>query len=266
MRESWWLSWAKLPWFLGIGAALVSAVVAFPPPDAGVESEVRVGTAEEVLEELAAGNRRYVGGHRRFAHLGHQRIAETASGQRPMAAVLSCSDSRVPPEHIFDAGIGDLFVIRVAGNICDHDEEGSLEYAVDHLRIPLIVVVGHTRCGAVTAVVEHAAVEDHIPYLTEHIVPAYERVQGRVPPGTARAEVVDLTARENVHEALHTLIHDCPPIRNRVRAGELRVIGAMYDVETGRVEWLEPDSIERGEEGGPPESASASIAKEVGTR
>jgi len=129
---------------------------------------------DQAISILQNGNARYVRGDRKFAHLDRRRVAETAQAQEPFATVLACSDSRVPVEHVFDAGIGDLFVVRVAGNVCSNHEIASIEYGVEHLKTPLVVVLGHTHCGAVTAVVENADVRGKFPHLAEHIIPAYE--------------------------------------------------------------------------------------------
>ncbi|MCA9730151.1 MAG: carbonic anhydrase, partial [Candidatus Eisenbacteria bacterium] len=129
-------------------------------------------TPDQALEALKAGNDRFVTGTSLFPHLDRKRRYETAKGQTPFVTVIGCSDSRVPIEALFDQGIGDVFVIRVAGNVCDTDEIGSIEYGVDHLGTPLMVVLGHESCGAVTAVVKDAEIHGSIPKLVDNIGPA----------------------------------------------------------------------------------------------
>lgn len=192
---------------------------------------------EECLKLLKDGNARYVSDQRRFANLDRKRIAETAAAQFPFATVLGCSDSRVPIEHLFDAGIGDLFIVRVAGNVCSDHEGGSIEYAVRHLKTPLVVVMGHTGCGAVTAVVEDAATEGNFPHLSEHIIPAYREAQSEH-PGLGRDDLITETVRHNVRRAIADLTKGSPLVRSRVESGELKVIGAIYNLKTGGVEWL----------------------------
>jgi carbonic anhydrase len=192
---------------------------------------------EECLKLLKDGNARYASDQRRFAHLDRTRIAETAATQHPFATILGCSDSRAPVEHIFDAGIGDLFVVRVAGNVCSDHEGGSIEYAVNHLKTPLVVIVGHTRCGAITAVVEHADTEGNFPHLSEHIIPAYREARTDH-PGLGHDDLITETVRHNVRRAMADLIKGSPVVRSRVKSGDLKVVGAVYDLKTGRVEWL----------------------------
>lgn len=194
-------------------------------------------TPDECLKLLKDGNARYTSDQRRFAHLDRKRIAETAATQHPFATVLGCSDSRAPVEHFFDAGIGDLFVVRVVGNVCSDHEGGSIEYAVGHLKTPLVVVVGHTHCGAITAVVEHADKEGMFPQLSEHIIPAYRKAR-KDHPGLGHDDLITETVRHNVWRSMADLIEASPVVRSRVKSGDLKVVGAVYDLKTGRVEWL----------------------------
>ena len=129
-------------------------------------------TSEQALNKLKEGNKRYVAGNSRYANLDQSRRDLTSTkGQHPFATIIGCSDSRAPIEHIFDVGIGEIFTIRVAGNVCDVDEAGSIEYGVDHLSTPLFVVLGHTSCGAVTAVAQSAELHGNIPALVDNIIP-----------------------------------------------------------------------------------------------
>ena len=176
-------------------------------------------------------------GSRKFSHLGKGRLSETALAQEPFATVLACSDSRVPVEHVFDAGIGDLFVIRVAGNVCSDHEIGSIENGVEHLNTKLVVVLGHTHCGAVTAVVEHASVRGKFPHLAEHIIPAHQDALAQHPNGDGKAAIEE-TVRCNVRRGIQDLLRTSDGIRSQIEKGNVKVIGAVYDLHTGVVEWL----------------------------
>lgn len=165
------------------------------------------------------------------------RRREVAAGQHPLATVISCSDSRVPPEILFDEGLGDLFIIRVIGNIGSVDETGSAEYGTEHLGTPLLVVLGHTSCGAVTAAVTHAEVHGSIPLPLAHIKPAV-RVAHKTHPELRGKALVPEAIRANVWHSIQELFTRSEIIRSRVRAGKLKVIGAIYDLPSGQVNWL----------------------------
>lgn len=159
----------------------------------------------EVLVMLKDGHHRFVNDRRTFPRLHKGRIAETALAQTPFATFLACSDSRVPVENIFDAGIGDLFVVRVAGNVCSDHEIGSIEYGVEHLKTPVVVILGHTHCGAVTAVVDDEDVRGIFPHLAEHILPSYDEAMSIHPDGdrkTLLAAAVKLNGRRAIHDLL----------------------------------------------------------------
>ena len=128
--------------------------------------------ADRVLADLVAGNQRFASDRLMHPHQAHMRVAEVAKAQHPTAAVLACSDSRVPPEIVFDRGVGDLFVVRVAGNTADDVALGSMEYAVEHLGVKVVMVMGHKRCGAVSAAVAGGAAPGHIGALVEALLPA----------------------------------------------------------------------------------------------
>jgi carbonic anhydrase len=152
-----------------------------------------------------------------------------ANGQRPFAVIVSCSDSRVPPEIIFDQGIGNLFVVRCAGNIVDDAGLGSIEYAAEHLHVSLIVVLGHERCGAVEAAVKGGEAPGHIKSLVEAIRPAVEKVKGR--PG----DLAENAMRGNVKLVVDHLKASKPILEHLVHKGTLSVIGARYDLDDGHV-------------------------------
>lgn len=192
---------------------------------------------EDALIRLKQGNERFFNDQRSFAgHLTKQRMQETAqNGQHPFATIISCSDSRAPVEEIFDQGIGDLFSIRIAGNVVHTDEVGTTEYGVLHLATPLIVVMGHTKCGAVTAVVNGEQVAGSIPQLVETIAPAAARAKAKGLTGDA---LVSDAIRENIKESIDGLLKASDEIAALVNQGRVMVVGALYHLEDGKVEWL----------------------------
>jgi carbonic anhydrase len=198
-----------------------------------------VGTTDgdDAVKFLFEGNKRFMSGNSNHPHKGAERMQETAKGQHPRAIVLSCSDSRVPPEWIFDAGIGDIFIIRVAGNVCNADEVGSIEYAAEHLHTPLMVVMGHSSCGAVKAAVSGAKLEGSLPSLIENIRPAVSMAKSLM-PDQPENKLVDLAARENVWQSIEDLFKRSPEVCELVQTGSLKVVGAMYHLSDGQVEWF----------------------------
>ena len=202
-------------------------------------------TPDQVLQMLKDGNERFSGGKSAYLHCDPARIGlaeQSDQGNYAYATVLSCSDSRVPVELIFDAGIMDLFVVRVAGNVCDTDEIGSIEYGLAHVKTPVLVVLGHTRCGAVTAVSQAVAghghkLERNIPPLVDNIVPAVKRAieQHQDLHGDT---IVPFAIEENVWQAVEDLFMKSPAVRDLARSGRVIVTGAIYDLGTGKVNWL----------------------------
>ncbi|WP_462323789.1 carbonic anhydrase [Desulfoplanes sp.] len=198
----------------------------------------RMFTPDEALNQLKAGNDRFAAGHAHHPNQDrHRRIATTSKGQHPFATVIACSDSRVPVEIIFDQGVGDLFVVKVAGNVMDVDEIGSVEYGVDHLATPVMVVLGHTHCGAVTAVVQDAEVHGSIPQLVDNIVPAVKKTRHDHPELKGDA-LVTAAVINNVWQSITDLLMHSPATRARIKAGTLEVVGAVYDIDTGKIDWL----------------------------
>jgi len=191
-------------------------------------------TADSVLAELKTGNKHHMAHRYQHPHETLDRQRQLVSGQHPHAEILSCSDSRVPPEIVFDQGLGDLFIIRVAGNVASDTEIGSLEYGAEHLHIPLLVVLGHESCGAVTAAVQGGPPEGHIAALVDLIKPAVEKTRGM--PGDPVAN----TVRMNVEMVVKQLRSSTPILSELVAHGKLRIVGAVYSIETGSVTWL-PD-------------------------
>ena len=186
-------------------------------------------TGKDALNKLIAGNKRYQEGNLEHPHQTLKRRGDLASGQEPFACVLSCADSRVPPEIIFDQGLGDLFVLRVAGNVVNDMILGSLEYAVEHLGAPLIVVLGHKRCGAVSATVQGGTAPGKIGSLVQAIQPAVDTVKGQ------SGDPVDNAAKENIKRGVEQLKAAAPILSEKVNAGQLQIAGAFYDLDTGEV-------------------------------
>lgn len=188
----------------------------------------------EALKRLLDGNLRYVSAKAAHPNQSAECRMRIAGGQAPFAAVLGCSDSRVPPEVLFDQGLGDLFVVRTAGHVVDDAGLGSLEYAAEHLGVHLVVVLGHERCGAVGAAVNHAEAEGHLEALLEAIEPAVAAAKGRA------GDPVDNAVREHVSLSVKGLERSKPLLSELVADGKLRVVGARYDLDTGRIEVLTP--------------------------
>jgi carbonic anhydrase len=189
-------------------------------------------SADAVLVELKAGNAHHVAKKYQRPHQTAARQHVLASSQSPHCAILTCADSRVPPEIIFDKGLGDIFDVRVAGNVAGDDETASLEYAAEHLHVPLVVVMGHTHCGAVSAALEGGTLPGKLPNLMAAIRPAVD--QSAHEPG----DRLDNAVRDNVVHVVEQLRAAKPVLSDLVATGKLRIVGAVYSLETGKVEWL----------------------------
>jgi carbonic anhydrase len=198
---------------------------------------VETPSADQALKELQKGNARFARGKMLQLRRDQARLEETAKGQHPFVTVLTCSDSRLPPEIVFDQGLGDVFTVRVAGNVADVDEIGTIEYGVGHLHAPLCVVLGHTGCGAVTAVAKGAEVHGNIPALVDNIVPAVENAR-RQNPGADEEQLIAAAIEANIFQSIADIFTHSEEVRDLVIAGKLRVLGAVYDIKTGRVRWL----------------------------
>jgi len=195
--------------------------------------------AKDGKERLVAGNERYVGGTPAYPDQSLTRRKKLGQGQKPFAAVLSCADSRVPPEIVFDQGLGDLFVVRSAGQVLDRAVLGSLQFGVGELEVPLLVVLGHTKCGAVKATVE--AIEKKtapsgtdIDALVAAITPSVEEAEEA---GIEASELVGAAIEFNV-EAVVERLGQAKVLRAAEKKRKLKVLGAVYDVETGEVDFL----------------------------
>jgi carbonic anhydrase len=191
-----------------------------------------VVSADEALKRLVDGNKRNVFGKLMHPNQTRVRRGEVEGGQHPFAIILGCSDSRVPPEVIFDQGLGDIFVVRVAGNIADDAVLGSIEYAAEHLHAPLIMVLGHSNCGAVAATIKGGELAGHLPGIVDAIRPAVEKTKGQ------QGDAVSNAARANVQMVVDQLRSCKPVLANLVRSGDLKVAAAFYDIGSGKVELL----------------------------
>ena len=194
-------------------------------------------TGEEALARLVAGNGRFARGEARFPTVQKEVLADLAREQHPYATILGCSDSRVPPELVFDAGFGELFVVRVAGNVISAEVMGTLQYAGVHLQTPLFVVLGHRGCGAVQAALtaqQGKTEPSRIARLLETIEPGIRGIRADLSP----AARLDAAVEANVHWSMRQLL-DTPEGRARLAEGKTKLVGALYDLETGRVRFLE---------------------------
>lgn len=195
---------------------------------------------EQVLDFLLEGNLRFSGDHPVHPDQTLDRLRELSVGQHPVAAIVSCSDSRVPPELVFDQGLGDLFVIRNAGNIVADYEIGSVEYAIEHLEVPLVIILGHTKCGAIGAFVEHE--HEHSHHYSEYVQKIIDFIDAEEEEQVLQRGTVDFYEKAieaNVLHGIHELKSKVPLVSELTAAKKLRVVGAIYDVETGMVRVLE---------------------------
>ena len=195
-------------------------------------------SADEALQRLIEGNRRFVRGEVHFPSVPSDVLAELAMGQRPYALILGCSDSRVPPELIFGAGLGQLFVVRVAGNSLSPEVAGSLQYAGVHLNTRLFVVLGHEGCGAIQAALktkwQGPSERSHIQMLVDRILPALSAVDPDLDPEAQLAQGVEANVRRTVRQ-----IAESPEGQLRLQEGGIKLVGAIYEFATGRVRFLE---------------------------
>ena len=214
------------------GLTAMSMTLAACAP-AQVSTEAPVADADEALQRLLDGNQRYTANKSTDLNESKSRRVELAKGQNPFATIFSCVDSRVPPELVFDRGLGDLFVIRTAGHVIDKAVLGSLEFGVAELKIPLLLVLGHEKCGAVKATVEavenNATAEAEINWLVDSIRPAVE--QAKAQPG----DLLDNSVKANVSLTVEQL-KESSILSEAVEKGELKIVGARYDLDTGVVE------------------------------
>ncbi len=185
-------------------------------------------TPDAALQKLIEGNQRFVDHHPQYPDQSELRLHEVAQAQHPFATILSCADSRVPAEIVFDQGIGDIFDVRIAGNIATHEAIGSIEYAVVLLNSPLLMVMGHERCGAVTAAVKKESLPGDISTFVKAIKPALKRVKDQ--PGDAVENAVVANVQYQIERLNRSKL-----LNKQVESGKLKIVGGRYDLDTGRV-------------------------------
>jgi carbonic anhydrase len=194
-------------------------------------------SADEALARLIAGNERFRLGKTQLRGLQRETLADLAKAQRPFATILGCSDSRVPPEQIFDVGLGELFVIRVAGNVFSPEIAGSLQYAGAYLQTPLFVVLGHEGCGAVAAALatkcEGAQHRSRIQILVDSIMPGMPEFDAALAPEERLSRAVECNVRWTMQQILNT-----PEGRARLAEGRMKIAGAVYEIASGQVRFL----------------------------
>jgi carbonic anhydrase len=211
------------------------APVATPAPTAAAGDAVDGVAALTMLKE---GNERWVSDTEQNPSTEPQRRQDVAAnGQHPFVTVLTCADSRLPVERIFDRGVGEIFTVRVAGNISGDSEIATIEYGTEHLKTPLLVVMGHTKCGAVAAAVTDAEVHGKVAELVGRIEPAVDRAKRLI--GDANPEALAAAAvKENVWQSVTDLLKTSSVCRDLVKNGELQIVGAVCDISTGKVEFM----------------------------
>ena len=197
-----------------------------------------VMSAEQALKRLIQGNERFVHGEARFPTVCKETLADLARGQHPYATILGCADSRVPPELIFDANFGELFIVRVAGNVVSAEVMGSLQYAGSHLHTPLFVVLGHQGCGAVHAAldtIQHGTQhKSRIQILVDGIAPGLSSVDAQLSPEAQLDQAVEQNVRWSIHQLLAT-----PEGKAAVEEGRAQIVGAVYEIVSGQVRFID---------------------------
>ncbi len=208
-----------------------------PSDDLQAEAQPRPVDADEALERLKEGNRRFASGKVRHAHQAASWREHLKSSQHPFATILACSDSRVPPELVFDQGFGDLFVVRVAGNVVASDVVGSLQYAIRHLKTSLVVVMGHESCGAVTAAVQALQGRDDEPRFISDLLKAIEPGLRDLPAGLKGDDRIHAAVEANVRWSMRQL-SGVPEGKLALDEKRASLVGAVYELDKGAVRFL----------------------------
>jgi len=214
---------------LGLATAAIDRLWTIQPAQAAELPDAQSLSPDAALEKLIAGNRRFVQHQLKHPDQSEVRVHEVAQAQHPFVTILSCADSRVPAEIVFDQGIGDIFDVRIAGNIATPEAIGSIEYSAVLLGTPLLMVLGHERCGAVTAAVQGGAMLGEIGSFVKAIQPAVDQVKDR--PG----DTVENAVVANVNFQIAQLQQRSTLLTERVQAGTLKIVGGRYDLDTGEV-------------------------------
>lgn len=215
----------------GLIPFLATAALAAKNPDSAP-------TPDEALKQLQAGNLRYLSGIQKFPKIDPVRRSRTAEeGQKPIATVLGCADARVPVETSFDKAFGEIFVVRVAGNVCQMAELASIEYGVNYLKTPLVVVLGHSQCGAVAAAVSEASLSGSLPKLMDEIRPAVTRAKEVAPKLTGEA-LTNEAIKQNVWKSIEDVFTGSPIIAKACKEHKVKIVGAIRNIKTGKITWL----------------------------
>lgn len=222
----------------GAAAAACAVGSSIPVATAQPADEGRPGTPREALERLKAGNERFRAGKSKCTPVTPDELAELEKEQHPFATILGCSDSRVPIELIFDQGLGDLFVIRLAGNVVDADVVGSLEYAVAHLQTKLLVVLGHYGCGAVTAALAAKEQREKEPRGIQKLLEQIEPALAGIDPELPLPEKLRLAVEANVRQSVRNILA-FPGHEAARKQGLFDIVGAVYELRTGRARLLD---------------------------
>ena len=226
MKRSQFVSWL-------IAVSLVGGSQLARAADPAHPEQPTVAPAEAIAK-LKESNARYTSGNLQHPGQTTERRAELTKSQHPFAIILSCSDSRVPPEIVFDQGLGDLFIVRVAGNVLNDEGLGSIEYGVEILGARLIVVLGHQSCGAVDAAMKTVAAKGKAPGHIQSLVTAIKPVVTATPKGD-----LDTMIKANVKHVADALRSSTPILKAKVDSGDIRVIGGYYSLDTGAVTFLD---------------------------
>jgi carbonic anhydrase len=214
-----------------VWAVLVLVLVLWAP---GLLAEEAIPTPTAALQKLKEGNARFVADKPQAKHVGAKTRTELAKGQHPFAIVLTCADSRVSPELIFDQGLGDLFVLRVAGNIADPNMIGSIEYALGNLKSPLIVVMGHEKCGAIEAALSDEKPEGNLGKLIKEV-----HVGKDLPRD--KEEALPAAVKANTLYQARQLVKNSTMLKDFAASKRIRIVSAIYSLKTGEVAWLDTD-------------------------
>ena len=198
------------------------------------------GKEDPIVQKLFSGNKTFCDDNPTPKNIGKEKRQELTKGQHPFATVLTCSDSRVAPEYIFNQGLGDIFVVRVAGNVVEPTTLGSIEYAAEHLNTPLLVIMGHSQCGAVKAAVESTGeAEGNIGAILKKIMPAVETAKKA---NKGKEETLDIAIHENIKNVYKDIMENSKIVSHLVHEGKLKVIGAEYYLDSGQAEIIDLSS------------------------